>query len=870
GVSGVNLTDYEFTVVDTCPDGHIVSFQLDVISNEGNWDIIFGLEVNAPKIEYDNVFIDDGDNNMLDPGETTDILVTFTNNGGADAYSTSAFISTDDIYLTINSATFDFGTFQSGQSEIAIFNVTADASAPDGHCAFIDWEITADYNYSKEDAFSLFIGLVIENFETGDFSNLNWVQGGAADWLVVTEDPYEGTYCAKSDSISDNQTSELMVTMEIGISGWMSFYRKVSSENNYDYLEFLVDGTPFGSWSGEIPWGEVSYYIDAGNHTFEWSYEKDGAISSGSDCAWIDYIIFPYPQPPLTLPYETDFDIGGSLPSRWMNGIGDDFDWSVNSGSTTSSGTGPSGDHTTGSGYYSYTESSSPNFPNKRADLLTPQFDISSVTNPYFTFWYHMYGSTIGELHVDIYEGSSWTNDVMIPISGNQGDTWFEQIVDLSGFTGTIQIRFRGITGSSYTSDMAIDDFWIGDFFPPDITVNPVILTEALVVNQSSSQNLYIGNVGSGVLDYTATISYSSSRMNHVSSAYSDISNIIKEPKVRIELETKRSPSPHGFQNPEHKSIRDRDYATIGAGSSISTSTSTTPFGTYYHDGQNQYLFTASELSAAGLVAGDISTVGWNIASAAAQIMNGFNIELKHTTATSVTGFETGFTNCYSGTWTASAGWNDISFSTPFNWDGTSNLLVKICFDNTSYTSNSTCYYDTYPAMNGWAYNDNTSGCTDPYEGSIDNRPQIRFTGSTFNWLTLNGGSSVIGSIDPGSPDDVLTVLFDTVPDSLTEGIYEANIEITSNDPDEPSIIVPVTLTVSQQLDPPANVQIQLNGSSIQLSWDAVSGATSYKVYSSNDPYTGFTEDTSGSFVGESWSAPIGDVKKFYYVKAVN
>ena len=45
-------------------------------------------------------------------------------------------------------------------------------------------------------------------------------------------------------------------------------------------------------------------------------------------------------------------------------------------------------------------------------------------------------------------------------------------------------------------------------------------------------------------------------------------------------------------------------------------------------------------------------------------------------------------------------------------------------------------------------------------------------------------------------------------------------------------------------------------------------GASSYKVYSSNEPYTGFLEDTSGSFAGESWSVPIEGVKKFYYVIA--
>jgi len=67
-------------------------------------------------------------------------------------------------------------------------------------------------------------------------------------------------------------------------------------------------------------------------------------------------------------------------------------------------------------------------------------------------------------------------------------------------------------------------------------------------------------------------------------------------------------------------------------------------------------------------------------------------------------------------------------------------------------------------------------------------------------------------------------------------------------------------------LDPPQNVTIIITGADVHLSWDAVAGASSYKVYSSNEPYTGFVEDTSGSFVGESWSTSIINEKKFYYV----
>jgi len=71
-------------------------------------------------------------------------------------------------------------------------------------------------------------------------------------------------------------------------------------------------------------------------------------------------------------------------------------------------------------------------------------------------------------------------------------------------------------------------------------------------------------------------------------------------------------------------------------------------------------------------------------------------------------------------------------------------------------------------------------------------------------------------------------------------------------------------------LDPPQNVTIEIIGTDIHLSWDAVTGANSYKVYSSYDPYTGFVEDFSGLFTGESWSTSIANEKKFYYVTALN
>ncbi len=75
---------------------------------------------------------------------------------------------------------------------------------------------------------------------------------------------------------------------------------------------------------------------------------------------------------------------------------------------------------------------------------------------------------------------------------------------------------------------------------------------------------------------------------------------------------------------------------------------------------------------------------------------------------------------------------------------------------------------------------------------------------------------------------------------------------------------------LTSEILPPENVTITVVDDIIKILWSAVGGATSYKVFSSDNPYDSFTEDTSGgTFVGASWSASVGETKKFYYVTAV-
>ena len=80
-------------------------------------------------------------------------------------------------------------------------------------------------------------------------------------------------------------------------------------------------------------------------------------------------------------PYLEDFETfgtgtPGTMQNGWSQGAGDDFDWTVQTGATPSTGTGPTGDHTSGTGIYLYMEASSPRVVGDEAILVSPTFDI--------------------------------------------------------------------------------------------------------------------------------------------------------------------------------------------------------------------------------------------------------------------------------------------------------------------------------------------------------------------------------------------------------------------------------------------------------------------------------------------------------------
>jgi len=182
----------------------------------------------------------------------------------------------------------------------------------------------------------------------------------------------------------------------------------------------------------------------------------------------------------FTVPYSMNFESFSTCPTTFNCGVTvcslsngwtnisnsvDDVDMRVDLGGTPSNNTGPFFDANPGTstGKYLYTEASNDCF-GRVAELLTPCFDLNGTFNPRFEFAYHMYGSNVGSLAVDIFANGEWNNNVFTPLTGNFGNVWNRRSFNLSAYAGdTITIRFRITTGPGFSSDIAIDDFSLTD-----------------------------------------------------------------------------------------------------------------------------------------------------------------------------------------------------------------------------------------------------------------------------------------------------------------------------------------------------------------------------------------------------------------------
>lgn len=180
-----------------------------------------------------------------------------------------------------------------------------------------------------------------------DNTSLVWTTGGNAPFFGQTSTSYSGGSATQTGKIGNNQSTYLATS--VTGPGTLSFYWKVSSERNYDFLSVYLDGVSKYRWSGSTSWYKSELTIPAGTNTVKWEYAKDSTLSSGQDAGWVDNVVFT----PITVYSLTASNIGNGTITSTPAGIscGSDCTEDYNSGtSVTLTATPDSGWYFTGWG----------------------------------------------------------------------------------------------------------------------------------------------------------------------------------------------------------------------------------------------------------------------------------------------------------------------------------------------------------------------------------------------------------------------------------------------------------------------------------------------------------------------------------------
>jgi gliding motility-associated-like protein len=173
---------------------------------------------------------------------------------------------------------------------------------------------------------------------------------------------------------------------------------------------------------------------------------------------------------------------------------------------------------------------------------------------------------------------------------------------------------------------------------------------------------------------------------------------------------------------------------TVGTGT-LSTNQYPTPFTGFWNNGRMQVLFTAAELNALGFVGGKITSIALDVAQkASTQPYNNFTIKMGCTNLSSLpsTAFQAVTSVVYGpAAYTTTAGWNTFNLTTVYEWDGISNLIFEMCYNNASWTNTDVLNKTTTTfasVVND--YEDPSPGCGLPLPDAFVSqfeRPNVRF-----------------------------------------------------------------------------------------------------------------------------------------------
>ena len=138
------------------------------------------------------------------------------------------------------------------------------------------------------------------DFEDGMIPD-GWSNDATYPWTVVNTAPqpgFNGTYCIMSGNGGvAHSTSSISTTVNFINNGTVSFLAGCWGEGtndsyDWDKCRFYIDGSIMIDYGAHQAWENVSFDVSAGNHTFTWTYKKDGSINPTGDAFFVDDVTF--------------------------------------------------------------------------------------------------------------------------------------------------------------------------------------------------------------------------------------------------------------------------------------------------------------------------------------------------------------------------------------------------------------------------------------------------------------------------------------------------------------------------------------------------------------------------------------------------
>ena len=286
---------FDVEVANNIPDGTYVDFVMNCTDGTSTWTRDIYFLAKAPVMIINEITYEELSGNMngfLDPGETVRVSVNGKNTGHYLAENPIMHGDLSSPYCSFVSNDKQLASLTPGEGFNDYLDILISEDTPDGTIMSISMNVTSG-QYSAAKNLTLTVGTIMENFETGDFTHLNWKNEGDAYWFITDTLAHTGNYSAQSGTLTNSQTSSLIIEMENTTDGELTFYYKTSIKHGKAALIMYIDNINVSVLYGFEDWRLFTRELPAGTHTIEWCYYTVPNGNVEDYVCWVDDIKFP-------------------------------------------------------------------------------------------------------------------------------------------------------------------------------------------------------------------------------------------------------------------------------------------------------------------------------------------------------------------------------------------------------------------------------------------------------------------------------------------------------------------------------------------------------------------------------------------------